>query len=310
MTDSDDLDPPSTKETSSADELAIIAEQRHALEDVVKISLAVTRLQHGLEAVLELGKPTNQIPKSYLVKFDAIKNSISAQPTDKLETSLTFLNDYIQKDIQEIMTIVEHVEKVLDEHDTGSINQQSIHDDIHKRLDDFKRKSQTAIVIRILLRERGVITHAIEVSVSDEDLASKISDLAVKEKDCRKRIHTEIKLMNRYVDNVLSNQDISHAVEQEMLIIKESLTINLDHLMAGKQLEDLPIVFEIVEMGTEDDHRVAFTPTSLPREAPVDVAQEKEAIQESQDVKRGFFAKLWLWMSTPSNVSWKDIDKK
>lgn len=311
MSDKDNLDSPATRESSSADELLLIAEQRHALEDVVKISLAVTRLQNGLQAVLELGKPTNQISKAYLQKFDVIRNSISAQPTDKLETSLVFLNDYIQKDIAEVMHIVDRAERALDAHDTSSINQQAIHEDIHTRLDDFKRKSQTAIVIRILLRERGISTTAIEVEVSEEQLVEKIAELDSKEKACRQRIHTEINLMNRYVDNILGMEDIADAVKEEMQLIKQSLLLNLDHLLAGKQLEDLPIVFEIVEMGSEEDHRLAFTPTSLPREAPEATAVPKQTHQPTAQTgkRRGFFSKLWEWSTTPTSVSWKDINK-
>ena len=304
----DDADSPRTQGSNSSDKLALISEQRSALEEIVKISLAVSRLQHGLQAVLLLGKPTSRISSSYLKKYDALKTSISSQPNDKLEQSLEILDKYINGAMQKLIDIVDSGERSLSEHDSGSSALDVIHENIHQELEDFRRKSQTAVVIRLLLRERGIKTQELSLVISEDIIVEKISYLHNKEKKCRKRIHAEIVVMEKTINSVLNNPSTPDVVKEEMEATLDSLQKNLDHLLAGKPLDNLPIVFEIIEMGTEEDHKIAFTPTSLPNEAPVDAPIiEKEAYKKK--IKRNVIVRFFEWIRTPTNVSWKDIDK-
>ena len=304
----DDADSPRTQGSNSSDKLALISEQRSALEEIVKISLAVNRLQHGLQAVLLLGKPTSRISSSYLKKYDALKTSISSQPNDKLEQSLEILDKYINGAMQKLIDIVDSGERSLSEHDSGSSALDVIHENIHQELEDFRRKSQTAVVIRLLLRERGIKTQELSLVISEDIIVEKISYLHNKEKKCRKRIHAEIVVMEKTINSVLNNPSTPDVVKEEMEATLDSLQKNLDHLLAGKPLDNLPIVFEIIEMGTEEDHKIAFTPTSLPNEAPVDAPIiEKEAYKKK--IKRNVIVRFFEWIRTPTNVSWKDIDK-
>jgi len=309
MTDSEnDLDAPKTQGSSSADKLALISEQRTALEEIVKISLAVSRLQHGLQAVLLLGKPTSRISSSYLKKYDALKSSISEQPNDKLEQSLGVLDKYINGAMQTLIDIVDHGEQQLSEHDASTFSLDDIHENIHTELENFRRKSQTAVVIRLLLRERGIKTQELTLSIPEDVIVEKISDLNNKEKKCRKRIHAEINIMEKSINNVLATPNLPDAVKIEMQTTLDLLQRNLNHLLAGKPLDNLPIVFEIIEMGTDEDHNKAFTPTSLPNEAPVDTPKvEKESYKKK--VKRNIFSRLFEWATTPVDVGWNDINK-
>jgi len=304
----DDLDAPRTSGSSSADNLALISEQRTALEEIVKIGLAVSRLQHGLKAVLLLGKPTSGISSSYLKKYDALKSGISSQPNDKLEQSLSILDQYINGAMQKLIDIVDQGEQQLQEHESSAFALDDIHKNIHGELEDFRRKSQTAVVIRLLLRERGIKTQELALSIPEDVIVDKISELNSKEKKCRNRIHAEINVMEKSINNVLAAPDLPEEVRLEMKTILESLRHNLDHLLAGKPLDNLPIVFEIIEMGTEEDHNKAFTPTSLPSHAPMETAMiEPEKYQKK--IKRNIFSRLFEWATTPVNIGWKDIDR-
>jgi len=306
----DSSNPPQTTESSSADELALISEQRAALEDVIKISLAITNLQKGLNAVLLLGKESSKIPKAYLQRYDLIKTGIMNQPSTKLKESLEILDNYINNAIQNVMEIVDQGEQALVSSDSSSFTLGDIHENIHNEIEDFKRKSQTAVVIRLLLRERGIGTKELPVSVPKEVLTAKITELDKKEKTCRKRIHKELKVMDGYVTNVLDNPGLPDAIKQEMLATRASIQMNIEHLETGKTIDKLPVVFDIVEMGSEEDHKYAFTPTSLLPEAPSDT----ESTSKSEDPftvlkRRSFFSRLYEWATTPMGVSWKDIDK-
>lgn len=299
---------PRTKDSSTADKLALISEQRTALKEVVKISLAISRLQDGLQSVLLLGKSTSNIPSSYLKKFDALRASINNEPSNKLERSLGILEKYINSAVQKLIDIVDQGERSLDEHDSSAAALDDIHKDIQHELDDFRRKSQTAVVIRLLLRERGVTTEALSLAVPEETIVSKLTKLDSKEKKYRKRIQTEIVVMDKHITTILADPNIPDPLKMEMQSIKDSLLKNLAHLYAGKPLEDLPIVFEIIEMGTEEDYKYAFKPTSLPIAEPVDAAPE-QVTKPKRKIKRSFIARFIEWVSTPPSVGWKDIDK-
>jgi len=301
---------PQTKESSSADELALISEQKAALENVIKISLAITNLQKGLNAVLLLGKSQSKIPKAYLQRYDLIKTGIMNQPSSKLKDSLELLDDYIGSAMQNVMDIVERGETALAESDSSSAVLDNIQENIHHELEDFKRKSQTAVVIRLLLRERGIGTKELPVSVPKEVIKEKITELNQKEKTCRKRIHKELTVMDGYVSNVLDNPGLPDAIKQEMLATKASIEMNIEHLETGRSIEQLPVVFDIVEMGSEEDHKYAFTPTSLLPEAPADVTATTPTEQDPLlRQRRSFFSRLYEWATTPMNVGWKDIKK-
>ena len=301
---------PQTKESSSADELTLISEQRAALENVIKISLAITNLQKGLNAVLLLGKSTSDIPKMYLQRYDLIKTGIMNQPSNKLKDSLEILDDYIGNAIQNVMEIVDRGEQALADSESSSAVLDSIQENIHSELEDFKRKSQTAVVIRLLLRERGIGTKELPVSVPKEAITAKITELDKKEQTCRKRIHKELTVMDGYVSNVLDNPGLPDAIKQEMLATRASIQMNLDHLQVGRPIDKMPVVFDIVEMGSEEDHKYAFTPTSLLPEAPSDVEPLNSTDEDIRPRRRrSFFSRLYEWATTSMDVRWKDISK-
>lgn len=305
MTESnDDLDAPRTSETSSADKLALISAQRSALKQVIKISLSISKMQQGLQAAQLLGKSTSEIPSNYLKKFDTLKTGISDQPNNKLEQSLEILDKYINSALDKVFDIVNQGEKSLSENDSSSITLDDINNSIHQELDDFRRKSQTAVVIRLLLRERGIKTQGLVFGIPQDDIASKLFSLNKKEKEYRKTIQKEINTMSKYVNNVLADPELPNNIREEMQATKDSLQKNLEYLLAGKRLENMPIVFEMIEIssGAKDQEDDKQAPE------PGNDIEPSEAASTKKE-KRGFFSRASEWINTPTKVKWKDIDK-
>lgn len=296
----DDINAPRTTDSSSADKLALISSQRSALKQIIKISLSIRKMQQGLEAAQLLGKSTSEIPSTYLKKFDTLKSGISDQPNDKLEQSLEILDKYINSALDKVVDIVNQGENSLSEHDSSSVTIDDINNSIHQELDDFRRKSQTAVVIRLLLRERGIKTQGLVFGIPQDDIASKIFDLNKKEKVYRKTIQTEINTMNKYVNHVLADPELPNNIRTEMQATKDSLQKNLEYLLAGKRIENMPIVFEMIEMSsTEEDEK------QVPDATDNDTNEEVP----TKNIKRSFFSRASEWINTPAKVKWKDIDK-
>lgn len=294
------------KTASSARQLALITEQRAALEKVVKISLAITRLQSGLESMLILGQDTSAISNEHLETFHIISNSIKHLPSDKLRQAIKHLDSYINTALMDVMALVEQGEQILQADNINAEHLQELHNDIHVRLNTFRRKSQTAVVVRLLLRKRGFNSPAFKLPIPEDLITSKIVELEGKEINCRQRIGNEIDIMERYVDNILASEELPESLREEMLEVKNSLQENRQHLLAGKPIEELPIVFEIVEMGESKVYDLGSD--SIEDET---TAEETPGTpeQSTQRVKQNILVRTWKWISSPMDVHWKDIDK-
>lgn len=294
------------KAASSANKLALITEQRSALEKVVKISLAITRLQSGLESMLILGQETSQLSQGHIKTFEIISKSIKHLPTDKLKSALTHLDSYINTALHSVMDLVAQGETLLVEDDVDAGKLGNIHKDIHSRLNTFRRKSQTAVVVRLLLRKRGINTAPFSLPIPESSITDKITELEGKEKHCRQRIKNEIDIMETYVDSLLKTEGLPASTCEEMREVKASLQKNRQHLLAGRPIEEMPIVFEIIEMG--DESKIYdLGSDALNEEQPI--PDEAQAETEQNRMRRGFYSRLKDWLASPVNVRWKDIDK-
>lgn len=294
------------KSASSASKLALITEQRAALEMVVKISLAIARMQSGLESMLTLGRESSQLSQEHIKTFEVISDSIQHLPTDKLKSAVSHLDSYINKALHGVMDLVAQGEKLLTDASADSEKLDDIHKDIHSKLNTFRRKSQTAVVVRLLLRKRGINTVPFSLPISESIITEKISELEGKEKHCRHRIGKEIDTMEAYVDNLLETEGLPESTSEEMQEVKTSLQKNRQHLLSGKPIEELPIVFEIVEMG-EESKVYDLGSDVLNEEEPTQ--DQAEPTTEQTRTRRGFFSRLKYWLTSPVNVRWKDIDK-
>ena len=291
------------KSASSASKLALITEQRSALETVVKISLAITRMQSGLESMLTLGRENSELSEEQIKTFEIISNSIQHLPTDKLKSSVSHLDSYINNSLHDVMEQVAQGEKLLTNAPVDAEKLDGVHKDIHIQLNTFRRKSQTAFVVRMLLRKRGINTSPFKLPISESIITDKIDELESKEKNCRQCIGNEIDTMEAYVDNLLETEGLPESTREEMQEVKSSLQKNRQHLLAGKPIEDLPIVFEIVEMGEESKVYDLGSDVLNEEEPP----QEKaEATTEQHHIHRGFFSRIKYWLTSPVDVSWKD----
>ncbi len=294
------------KSASSASKLALITEQRSALETVVKISLAITRMQSGLESMLTLGRENSELSEEQIKTFEVISDSIQHLPTDKLKSSVSHLDSYIKNSLHDVMDQVAQGEKLLTNAPVDSEKLDDVHKDIHIQLNTFRRKSQTAFVVRMLLRKRGINTVPFSLPISESIITDKIDELENKEKSCRQCIGKEIDTMEEYVDNLLETEGLPESTIKEMQEVKASLQKNRQHLQSGKPIEELPIVFEIIEMG-EESKVYDLGSDDLNEEEPSQ--EQTEVATEQPRTRLGFFSRLKYWLTSPVDVKWNDIDK-
>lgn len=313
MTDSSTGDGRQGKSLDPAAELNALTAKREAIRRVIEIGQAIERLQQSLEAVLLMGKPTRDIPAKALRAFEELNTQTKIMPTDKVIEGMHRLEKGIQQRLEMIMEIAEGgEEKAAELPDTSEL------------LEEFRRKSQTAVALRILLRERGVPTKPTEISVPTSLLREQMSALEQREARCRTRIKDDLTDMRLDVERILNSDNCPASIRTIVEGVRDEIDLNLSYIASGKTIASMPMAIDIVEVGEEASEQESIygthpeAATSEPAAAPA--AAQASAITteppapagtdvETMEVRRGLIERLVEWLRTPWGYKWSDISK-
>lgn len=282
---------------SVTEEIRLIKQRRKSLNHIIKFTLDVSRLQKSLESVLLLKKPTSDIPRDLLKVLGNLSDKFANLPSNELMKRLTRIEETIQNDMNAIMNISEQSNNI------DSTNSYPQEDDSEKQqslINDFRRRINTAIVLKLHMRSRGMKVAETTVPVTAEELVSQVSKLAVEEKKCRTKTKDELKAMDNQMEAIINNDDCPEAMKNYASKLRQEINQNIAHLDKGKDIEKMPYVVEIIQMG---GNKITNTePTSQATET-------NDSIEETTNApkKITFFRKLSKWISTSWEVKWKDI---
>jgi hypothetical protein len=287
-----------------------IKEKRSLLKRVVMITRATERMQDSLKSVLILGQPSTSIPKGVLKYYHVLSNRIKRKTTDKISWYLEKLEGLIKSNLQEIINIS------LEEHDVSEPDQlleqeeEAYSDEAMKLLNEFKRQSQTAVALKVLLQQRGVYTSGTVVKASVEQIEGHIKRLEEKEKIQRKQIQTHISEMHTDLSHMLKSDRYSDEMKKVFRKVIGNLESDKKAIEQGVKIEEIQLSIEVVETGAAKKKN--------PKEVQQQVVNETEEYLEEFDQnesesepasKRGFLQTLFRWLNTPWSVSWEDVRK-
>lgn len=272
-------------------ELRRLRSRKEALQSVIKIARAIERLQKALHAVLLMGQPATAIPKQALRYYNELSREIKNRPTNTLRQDLVELDRRIKTDLQDIIALARQSETEFASA-TTPVGDDEL-DRINKRLDEFRRLSQTAVCLRILLRERGITAPPMALPVPEQSIQQHIQALDHKEREYKSRLRTNIVALKTDLDALLARGGFPESVMRELAASRAALQSNLEHLDAGKELDTLPFAVEVTEAapGAPPDMPATPNPAPAPR-------------QDADDEPTGFFARLWRWLNSPWSVRW------
>ena len=121
----------------STSELKAITRKREALEQVVRITLAINRLQQAFNAILNMGKAASKIPESALRIYSKLSNDVKHYSTQKLSESLERIERHVKEDLQTVLSFTQIAEE--ENQDTLADNLNDIDEDfLFKTINDFK----------------------------------------------------------------------------------------------------------------------------------------------------------------------------
>ena len=298
---------------SSTTELEIIKQKRTALQNLVKLTSMLHQLSQGLQSVIIMGKSAARIPDKIVSKFKSLSEGLKNKPTDTLKNTLCATDQKIQSDIKHVLEISQKSDVLLEQQlgATGSKLVDVLKEDYHEYVSDFKKKSQTSITLRIALKTRNAIVTAFNLPVPESFIQQQVVSLNIKEEECRQVIKKDISSLQNDLIVLMKKSDCPDDVKKILVDIQSDLKANADHFNSGKSIEDMPIIYESIELSgapqvVEEVEEVIKANRPEVEKTPAPVVEE--LIKEPVKRKPGAFKHLWLWLNSPWKKEWKDID--
>ncbi len=299
--------------TSPTTELELIQQKKSALQKLVKLTGMLHQLNQGLQSVLVLGQSAVNLPDKIINKFKYLSDSLKAKPTDTLQNTLSSTEQKIQSNIKHMLEISQQSDELLEMKLGASGNQliNVIKGEYQESVTDFKNKSQTSITLRIALKTRNAIVRAFSLPVPGTFIEKQIVSLEKKEAICKQAIKQDMQELHDDVDSMLARSDCPDELKTLLSGISKEMQSNIDHFNAGKSIDEMPIIFESIEMqGPPDANQSTEKTTTNTKEETAKESAEEKLINEhiQQHSKCGFFKHLWIWLKTPSSTHWNDIE--
>jgi hypothetical protein len=301
------------KEVNISEELKALEHKKCALEKVMKIARAVEQLRYGLESVVLLGKPTGSISHQAMHVFEALSEKIRIQPTKKIQECVVKLNATIANNLNAVIELA-RPENEAELHEQVTADSE-LAEHIDKLIQDYRKSAQTAVALRVVLRERGVPTAPIKWSINVDQIRNQITQLNEQETHYRKKVKSELILLQHDALAIANNTQLPQQTRDSAAHMHSMLQKDLQHLNAGKDIASMPFFVEVVELqekntGEPKDANPGETPSPVERNP---LPHSPNAAVSSPHIpkhKPGFLNKLWRWSTTPPSVTWQDIDQQ
>ncbi|ARU57266.1 hypothetical protein OLMES_3225 [Oleiphilus messinensis] len=297
--------------------LTALEEKKAALARVIEIAQSMTALQSGLLAAVNLSQPLKQLPPKTLRFIDDLGRKTRNLSDRDVSLRLEKLDLKIKVKLKSIVLVSDKAQ---------NLGYQILTDDrlgeVHALIDEFKRLSQTAIALRVLLSKRGVKVSPLALPVEKDEILDRIDQIEVEQKNYRDNAVTKIRDMKNDIEGMLRSSQCREQVKPLLLSVLSDLDLNEQHIASGGDFTDMPVAMASIDIvGIEGVHvsHIDQDIQSQERE-PSEAAAENELQQANENPegsegddsglrKLGFWQKLKLWLTTSWNVSWRDLDK-
>jgi len=292
---------------SPTSELDIIKHKRAALQQLIKLTSTLHQLHNALNSVILMGKSATNLPEKIITKFKTLTDGLKNKPTNTLQNTLTSTDQKIEREIKHMLEISQQSDTLLEQHlgASGDHLADIIKDNYHESVSDFKKKSQTSITLRIALKTRNALVKAFKLPVPESFIKNQIFSLDAKERKCKSAIKKDMGSLQNDVNNLMNKEDCPEHIKEILTEINSELKINSEHFNSGKPIDEMPIIYESIELSAvpHDVQEVEEIITPLSDDIQDDITEEKEPN------KLGFFKHLWVWLHSPLNKGWKDTEK-
>jgi len=292
---------------SPTSELDIIKHKRAALQQLIKLTSTLHQLHNALNSVILMGKSAANLPEKIVTKFKTLTDGLKNKPTNTLQNTLTSTDQKIEREIKHMLEISQKSDTLLEQHlgTSGDRLADVIKDNYHESVNDFKKKSQTSITLRIALKTRNALVNTFKLPVPESFIKNQIFSLDAKERKCKAAIKKDMGSLQNDVNNLIAQEDCPDHIKEILTEIKNELKVNSEHFNSGKPIDEMPIIYESIELSAVPQDVKDVEEIIAP---PSDNKQD-EIVVETETKKLGFFKHCWVWLNSPLNKGWKDTEK-
>lgn len=285
-------------------EVRLLKERRKSLDDVIKFSLGINDLQKSIESILLLKQPAKDIPRDLLNILGNISDRIANLPSNELWKRLNLIEKTIHHDIDTIMGISNQIE-ILDSSMQSNADSHITSNKLRVLVTDFRRRTNTAIILKLHLRKRGAHVAESVIPVSTDVLVEQVSKLVIEEKKCRERTIRGLTELDQDISDLVVNPKHPAEVKQYAQTLHDQISQNIEHLKQGKDIEKLPFAIEIIQVGKSKDNLEPPKKNVVKQHLKENV--EVEVTKAINKKPTSFIKKLFKWFSSPWSVHWRDL---
>lgn len=290
---------------NSSEEFELITEKRLALESLIKIASGIHNQQKALNELALAARPSQNIPKSIARSFSSIKKKLEDDDISDIIKKLEKIELITKKTLLMILQLTSVDVHLLRTDQVKSITT----DNFTAAIRDFKRRTQTTLALRYVLRERGAVIPPFKLSISQESIYEQLEQLKQKENECVETIKIEINIIIVDTATMMRKDYFSDSMKSDLIQINKAMTANLEYLENGGLITRIPHAVETITLET--------TPSFTPDEADDNDDLVKSKLDEKPSngtkgasQKRSFWWLFEKWISSPWSTSWSSVKKK
>lgn len=288
-----------------------ISRKRLALEQLLLLAHQLSRMQGGMGMLQQMLKPS-QAPSRKATALEQLCDALAPRSTEELRRQLAALDELIARELSSVvvlsrLTRAEFIQRYCES--KGAADAAVL---LEKQLEEFRRNSQTNVAVRYVLHGRGIQLKAAELPISQEAVAQRLAALRTEEQQCREQLTQQARELLVDIEAAIANPDCSAAELARQMAGKLRIEGTLKMLEQGRSLEDLPrelsgddapFLAAMARPAVETDN--AARPAQPV--APKATAKQPTPLQPEKPL--GFWKKFKLWLNTPWETRWQDIDK-
>lgn len=292
-----------------ARQLDQISRKRVALEQLLLLAHQLSRMQGGMGMLQQMLKPS-QAPGRKASNIEQLCAALAPRSTDELRLQLTALDEAIARELSSVvvlsrLTRAEFIQRYCES--KGAADAAAL---LEQQLEEFRRNSQSNVAVRYVLHGRGIQLKAADLPISQEAVAQRLEALRTEEQQCRQQIMQQAQELLADIEAAVANPACTAAELARQLSSKLRVENTLRMLEQGRSLEELPRLLDADVDAVAETARIPTSPSPQPRDNTQIAAKATPATTAPVPDAIGFWGKFKLWLNTPWETRWKDIDKK
>lgn len=317
----------SRDEADEAAQLRAFSQKREALERLVLLARSLSTLGEGIESVIALQEQARKaVPGK--VFFGSLAKRLETQSPESIVAQHDSLVQKLNGDLENIVTLARATEDTIAAtvRELNVAQEKSDLDFLEHYLDEFQRRVQLVVALRLYMDQKLIAAPGVELAVSVQDLEAELAAVRERESACRTRVRATVQELISDADQILASGNYPDSLCEQVRAMREGLLESLEHIDAGKDIAALPVLVEEMEIdvpayGAYEEVAAPSKPSSEPEAtpgagaddappAPASAMPAATPTEADVDQSAGFLATLWTWLNTPRDVDWVEARRR